>query len=143
MLARHVSPTVKIISLDILPLKPLNNVKIFNLDFTLQQSKSVLMEELKKDESSPKLIVSDMCVNLTGTQFLDISRNLELWNDVLQFSIKVLQPNGNLVLKIFESPESNRFVSESKHFFRDVVIFKPKASRAQSSEKYLICLNKK
>lgn len=143
ILSKYASPTTKIFAVDILPLKPLDGVKILNIDFSLGNSKNILMNELKKEEFNLNLIVSDLCVNLTGTQFLDISRNLSLWNEAFEFSIKMLNNNGNFVLKIFESPDANQFAMKAKNYFRDVFIFKPKASRTNSSEKYLICLNKK
>ena len=146
VLTQFSGPSSKIVAIDLLPMKPLENVRFFELDFINFSSFDVLKNEfgLNSDIASINLIVSDLCANLSGNSCVDNAKNLELWRHVLEFSNVILQPQGHLILKYFESTEAKHLRTELERKFEKVSVFKPKASRSESAEKYFVCLyNKK
>lgn len=60
---------------------------------------------------------------------------------IFKYSIKYLKKEGHLVLKSFESKQSNDLISNLKPNFKLVNKFKPSSSRSVSSESYIVCLN--
>jgi 23S rRNA (uridine2552-2'-O)-methyltransferase len=57
--------------------------------------------------------------------------------------MSVLRPSGNFFVKVFEGNMLPGFVKTVKKHFDDVKIIKPKASRAKSSEMYLLAMTLK
>lgn len=144
VLSQYSSPSSIIVAIDLLPMKPINRVQFVSMNFTSEDAFITLKSLLKDgDNQFPvNLIVSDLCANLSGTAWIDNQKNLQLWNLALSFSILHLSENGHFILKYFESPVAQSFRKELEKNFERVSVFKPKASRAESSEKYFICLNK-
>ena len=143
VLSQFSDSSSKIVALDLVPIKPLENVQFINLDFTKSSSFKILREafDLKSDIPFVNLVVSDLCVNLSGNSCVDNAKNFELWKRVLEFSNYILKSKGHLILKYFESEEAKRLRIEFENKFESVIVFKPKASRSESAEKYFICLN--
>jgi 23S rRNA (uridine2552-2'-O)-methyltransferase len=56
----------------------------------------------------------------------------------LAFAEEALKPGGDFLLKLFQGAGSNEFVARVKPRFTKVRLMKPKASRAESSEIYLL-----
>lgn len=142
----HISgPSSKIVAIDLLQIEPLENVRFINLDFSNPSCFNILKHSFDLNSDLPfiNLIVSDLCANISGNSCVDNSRNLELWERVLDFSNYNLKPKGHLILKYFESVEARRLRATLENKFERVIVFKPKASRSESAEKYYICLNNK
>ncbi len=86
------------------------------------------------------LILSDVSPNLSGIWSLDHARQIHLSSRVLAIADAILKVNGNAVLKVFDGDMLKDFINDAKARFRYVRIYKPKASRKESSELYLVCL---
>jgi 23S rRNA (uridine2552-2'-O)-methyltransferase len=82
--------------------------------------------------------MSDMAPNLSGTREIDVPRHLLLAEAALAFAEETLKPGGDFLLKLFQGAGSDEFVAQVRPRFRKVRLMKPKASRAQSSEIYLL-----
>lgn len=146
VLAQNCSDRVKIVAIDRLPIVPLTNVISLCLDFTSSDAFDVLVAAFSlKTKNTPfvNLLLSDLCANITGNTCVDNANNFHLWQQAFNFSNLFLSKNGHFVIKIFESKEAEMFRRTLKNSFKDVFIFKPKASRSESSEKYFICLFKR
>ena len=130
-----------IISIDILPMEAIHQVKFLQGDFreeeTLQKLKD-LLENRKAD-----IILSDMAPNLSGIASADAARMEELLEIALDFAQAHLKPNGALLVKCFNGIGYNEILAKFKAQFQSVVSKKPKASRNQSSEIYLLGRNLK
>lgn len=144
VLANHASPSAKIVGIDLLPIKPIDRVQTFAFDFTSNDSVKIVSEAFScgTDEQFVDFIVSDLCANLSGNSCIDNSKNLHLWELALKFVILILARDGHFIMKYFESNESILFRKNLESCFQRVFVFKPSASRNESSEKYFICLNK-
>lgn len=103
------------------------------------------MDEVRKIIADNKiswfdLIQSDMAPNTIGLKDIDAIRSIDLLTRTLWIYKEFLKPEGKFVIKIFMWPGFEEFVRELKNFFwwKNIKIFKPKASRSESKETYII-----
>jgi len=89
------------------------------------------------------LVLSDMAPKTTGIKLTDQTASFELAELAFKIATGVLKQGGNFVCKIFESPEVGRLRKEIMKQFRSVRLFKPKASRSESFEIFLIGISRK
>lgn len=88
--------------------------------------------------SKASLILSDMSPNITGINEIDHGNLIELNEEVLSFSEKFLKPNGTLFLKTGQGGNENELKNNLKTLFGKVNFVKPKASRLDSKEVYIL-----
>jgi 23S rRNA (uridine2552-2'-O)-methyltransferase len=86
------------------------------------------------------VVLSDMAPNISGNYSYDHARSIELCEHALAFASKVLCDGGNFVAKMFSGDMSNGFVRRVGHMFYEVHVHRPRATREQSSEEYVIGL---
>jgi len=87
------------------------------------------------------LVLSDMAPNISGTRAMDQPRSMALIEEALLFAEEVLKPGGSLLAKAFQGEGLDEFVRELGGRFGTVKRIKPKASRAESREIYLLARN--
>ena len=80
-----------------------------------------------------------MAVNTTGIKNIDSIQTGELCKEAMFFAKDILELNGCFVSKIFMGGTFNEIVVEGKKYFKDVKVFKPKSSRKDSKESFIIC----
>lgn len=85
------------------------------------------------------IVLSDMAPATTGNKFTDQCRSLDLVRRAFELSLDYLRPGGAFVVKIFQGPDVPAFRAEIKKHFKMVNSFKPKSSRAESKENFLVC----
>jgi 23S rRNA (uridine2552-2'-O)-methyltransferase len=132
---RQIGRTGKVWAVDLLPMESIEGVELIQGDFTgpdvLEELRTALPEGVD-------LVMSDMAPNLSGTREIDVPRHLLLAEAALAFAEETLKPGGDFLLKLFQGAGSDEFVAQVRPRFRKVRLMKPKASRAQSSEIYLL-----
>ena len=134
--ATRVAPQGRVIALDLLDLPPIPGVTFICGDF---RDASVLAQlETALGGSKVDLVLSDMAPNLSGIAITDQARSLELAELALEFGIKHLKPQGNLLVKLFHGAGYEGYFKALRGSFRTVAARKPEASRRRSSEVYLI-----
>lgn len=87
------------------------------------------------------LVISDMAPATTGSRFTDQFRSYELADKAFEIARQWLVASGNFVVKIFMGPDVKVLQEEMNTVFKDIKVFKPKSSRAESKETFLIGLN--
>jgi 23S rRNA (uridine2552-2'-O)-methyltransferase len=87
-------------------------------------------------------LLSDMAPNTTGIRNTDQARSADLAHEIFKLSDTYLSPKGNLVMKLFEGPDSEKLAKELSRRFEQSKRFKPEAVRKGSYETYFIGLNK-
>jgi len=133
---RLVGPTGRVIAIDLLPMEPLPGVEFVEGDFTAPETLQVLRNLVG---SKPvDLVMSDMAPNMSGNRAIDQPRTLGLLEEALAFAREVLRPGGDLLLKAFQGEGIDALTRELKRDFRTVKTLKPKASRSESREIYLL-----
>lgn len=85
-------------------------------------------------------VMSDMAPRTTGHKFTDQARSLELCERARDVALRRLRPGGNFVAKIFEGPDAKGFQDSLKGYFDKVRGFKPKSSRSESKETFIVGL---
>ncbi|HSV02520.1 MAG TPA: RlmE family RNA methyltransferase [Phenylobacterium sp.] len=124
-----------IAGVDLLPVGPLPPAQILQMDFTDPAAGPALIARLG---GPPDLVLSDMAPNTVGHRATDHLRIVGLVEAALEFAVQVLKPGGAFVAKAFQGGETAEVVTALKRGFREVRNVKPKASRAESSELYLV-----
>jgi 23S rRNA (uridine2552-2'-O)-methyltransferase len=115
---------------------PIVNCVQIQGDFT----KNETQVEIKKILNvKADVVMSDMAVNTTGIKNLDSIQTGELCKDAMFFAKDILKENGYFISKIFMGETFNEIVTDGKKFFREVKVFKPKSSRKDSKESFIIC----
>ena len=89
------------------------------------------------------LITSDMAPDTCGNRFTDHVRSVALCERALQLAVQLLKPGGHFVCKVFEGPDLQGFVQEMKLAFKQVKRMKPKSTRSESVELFIIGLSKR
>jgi 23S rRNA (uridine2552-2'-O)-methyltransferase len=84
------------------------------------------------------LVMSDMAPNISGNRAIDQPRTLGLLDEALLFAREVLRPGGDFLVKAFQGEGVDTFTRELKQHFKTVKTLKPKASRPESREIYLL-----
>ncbi len=120
---------------DLLPLDPLPPAIIVQGDFTEPGMGERLVELLG---GAPDLVLSDMAPNTTGHRQTDHLRIIGLVEAAADFAIQVLKPGGAFVAKAFQGGETAEVLKLLKARFGEVRHIKPKASRSESAEVYLV-----
>ena len=129
----------RVFALDILPMQPIYKVKFIQGDFTNNDVVQHLINELRGKKVD--LVLSDMAPNLSGVKLIDQMRTIELASQALYFAKQVLQSKGTFLLKIFQGGEFSIFLKKLYKIFDEVKVLKPEASRARSSEVFLLSRN--
>lgn len=130
----------KIVSIDLLEVEPIIGVHILQKDFYDLDAEKMIIEALG---APADLIMSDMAANTTGHAITDHIRTLALCEQALEFALKILNPGGSFIAKIFRGGTENALLTKVKLNFQIVKHFKPSSSRKESTEVYLVALNKK
>ena len=107
-------------------------------DFTEKKNQSKIKDSFK---SRVDVVLSDMAVNTTGNKNIDSIYTGELCMEAMIFSKKILNNDGKFISKIFMGSTFNEIITEAKLIFKEVKVFKPKSSRKDSKESFIICKN--
>jgi 23S rRNA (uridine2552-2'-O)-methyltransferase len=132
---REIGADGKIVAIDILPMEPLAGVEILQLDFFADDAPDRLKERL---DGPADLVLSDLAPSSTGHAKTDHIRVMALAEAAAQFALEVLAPGGAFVCKFFQGGAEKNLLDTLKSNFARVKHAKPGASRAESSETYLV-----
>lgn len=124
-----------IVGVDLLPVDPLPPAHILQMDFTDPACGPQLIALLG---GAPDVVLSDMAPNTTGHRETDHLRIVGLIEAAADFAVEVLKPGGAFVAKAFQGGGMDAVIARLKTQFRDVRNLKPKASRQDSSEVFLV-----
>ena len=128
----------KIISIDLKDIEKINNVIQIKGDFTDEKNK---LKIKNLSNSSADVVLSDMAVNTTGIKNIDSIYTGELCKEAMFFSKEILNKDGKFISKIFMGSTFNEVIILGKSIFKEFKVFKPKSSRKDSKESFIICRN--
>jgi len=134
--AEQVGPTGRVIAMDILPMAALADVTFIEGDFTESATYEQLLATL--DGKKADLVLSDMAPNISGVKLVDQPKSMYLAELARDFAQQVLAEGGNFLIKLFHGEGFDEYVKSLREVFTKVQIVKPDASRAKSSEVYLL-----
>ena len=126
----------RLISIDLKKMDPIVNCIQIQGDFT-ENNTQVEIKKILNVKAD--VVMSDMAVNTTGIKNVDSIQTGELCKDAMFFAKDILKENGYFISKIFMGETFNEIVTDGKKFFKEVKVFKPKSSRKDSKESFIIC----
>jgi len=126
----------RLVSIDLKNMEAIENIIQIKGDFTDLESQEKIKGLFK---SKVDVVVSDMAVNTTGIKDIDAIYTGELAMEAMNFSKEMLVKEGRFVSKIFLGSSFNEIVALGKKIFNEVKVFKPKSSRKESKESFIIC----
>lgn len=133
---RRAGSNGRVIALDILPLEPIQGVEFIQGDFTEGPVLDLLLERL--GGTKVDLVISDMAPNISGVTVSDQGKAMYLAELALDFSDRTLKPGGSFLIKVFQGQGFQELHRRLQRRFAQLYVRKPKASRAESREMYLL-----
>ncbi|HEX8375303.1 MAG TPA: RlmE family RNA methyltransferase [Methylobacterium sp.] len=133
--AKVVGETGRIVGIDLLEIEPIPGVEFIALDFLDPEAPRLLTEMLG---GPADLVFSDMAANTTGHKQTDHLRIIGLAETAAEFAREILAPGGAYLAKVFQGGTEGSLLAELKRDFSAVRHVKPNASRADSSELYVL-----
>lgn len=126
----------RVIASDILPIDPIPGVEFIQGDFTDEAVLQLLLQAMQGGLAD--LVLSDMAPNMSGVKDIDQPRVMHLADLALDLARSVLSPGAYFIVKVFHGEGLTDFQSQLRESFEFVKVRKPAASRARSSEIYLL-----
>ncbi len=125
----------KIVAIDLLDMDELPGVDFFQQDFMADEAPSLLRAKL---EGPADVVLSDMAHNTTGHKYTDHLKIMALVEAAYDFATEILKPGGSFLAKTFQGGADSELLARMKIEFTQVKHLKPPASRADSSERYVL-----
>ena len=133
--AQLVGTNGMVLASDILPMDALPNVHFIQGDFREDDVFNKLLDTL--NGRPVDLVISDMAPNIGGNAS-DQPRAMYLCELALDFALRVLKPNGQFLVKVFQGEGYEEYRKVIMDNFTGLKSRKPEASRARSREMYLL-----
>ncbi|HET6469368.1 MAG TPA: RlmE family RNA methyltransferase [Geminicoccaceae bacterium] len=128
----------RVVAVDLLPVDPIGGVELVQGDFLDPEVQAELVRRLA---GPADLVLSDMAPAATGQRAVDRLRAEGIGEAVLDFAARVLRPGGACLLKLVKGAEAP-LVARAKGEFRSTRLLRPKATRSDSSEIFLLALER-
>jgi 23S rRNA (uridine2552-2'-O)-methyltransferase len=126
-----------VLGVDLKPIQPFeeHNVRTIIGDITEEETLQQILEFLP---GKADVVISDASPNISGIWEIDHACQIDLAQHALKIALKILKPSGNFFVKVFQGDMLNDFVKKLMEHFEFVKVLKPKASRAKSSEIFVL-----
>ena len=127
----EINENIKIDAYDVLDMKFSNSNIFFH-------KKNFLEVDFSKINKKYDLILSDLAPNTIGHKSTDHLRIISMIEKVIDISKSASIPYGNLIIKILKGSEEKNIINQLKYSYKKVNYYKPKSSRSESSETYIV-----
>jgi 23S rRNA (uridine2552-2'-O)-methyltransferase len=134
--ASRVGPEGRVYAVDVLPMDPVPGVVFLEGDFGDEDVQRRLREAL--GDRRADLVICDIAPNLSGVRDTDQARSMYLAERAGEFAHEVLARGGDFLVKLFQGSEADAFRRELMEGFQKVSVRKPRASRSESREFYVL-----
>ena len=131
-----------VLGVDLKPIEPFPQEYVRTIVADMAESET-LQQILDFLPRKADVVLSDASPNISGVWEVDHARQIDLAAQALKIALSVLRPSGNFFVKVFEGDMLADFVKTVEKRFVTVKVIKPKASRAKSSEMFLLAMNLK
>ena len=115
-----------------------SHVKVFQADIF-----DLTAKDLEMNGGMVDVILSDIAPKTSGIRTTDAQRSFALNKQVLQLADELLRPKGALLVKAFQGAPMDGLLSAFRESFAKVKLCKPKSSRTESVEIFLLGMGKK
>lgn len=126
-----------VLGVDLRPIEPFpeRNVRTIIGDITEQETLQQILKFLPRKADA---VISDVSPNISGIWEVDHARQIDLAHQALKIALETLRPSGNFFVKVFQGDMLDVFIEKVKQHFEFVKLIKPMASRAKSSEMFIL-----
>ena len=131
------SEEARVVSVDLQEMAPIEGVRILQGDITEAGTANAIVQALGGQKAD--IVVSDGAPDVTGMHDIDEYVQLQLVLAALNITNCVLRPGGRFVAKIFRGRSTALLTTQLSCFFENVTTAKPKSSRNQSAEAFVVC----
>ena len=125
-----------IVGIDYIDMDPIPGVILLKKDFNDEDAPQALVDALGGHKAD--IVMSDMAAPTTGHRPTDHIRIIALVELAADFAVRVLAPGGTFIAKVFQGGTEHELLHLLKQHFATTIHAKPKASRQDSAETYLI-----
>ena len=132
--ARKIITNGKILAVDIMPMKKIDDVKFLEGDFENSEVCDKIYSYFNKKID---VVISDMSANTSGNKSLDSYKTGELCLKSMDLAKRILHQDGVFLSKLFMGSIFTEINTEAKNCFRTIRNYKPKSSRKESKEIYI------
>ncbi len=136
----YLGPQGRIVGVDLENIEPLRDRRA---EVMIGDVYDVEIQHIITSHGPYNVIISDMAPKTTGSKITDQARSLTLVEQVFFIATQCLMREGIVCAKVFEGADVQSFVKNTSHTYAKVSLFKPKASRGESFETYIIAQKKK
>lgn len=126
----------QVLAVDVSPIEPLPGVEVLTQDVSANDAPAAIRAALKGGRAD--VVLSDMAAPATGHRSTDHLRVVALVEAALDLAADVLKPGGTFLAKVFQGGAGGELVARLKRSFAKVHHVKPKASRKESPEVYVL-----
>ena len=137
--SKRVGPRGRVIGVD---LKEIKNLHLDNVT-TMEEDVTKLSLDTFGDDTMFDVILSDMAPSTTGNRTIDHHGSVRLCHTALDIAATLLSPKGNLVMKVLEGEAYRDLLDRCESCFSVAKGYKPKASRAISTEMFFVCTGRR
>jgi 23S rRNA (uridine2552-2'-O)-methyltransferase len=130
-------PVGTVLGVDLQEVEPIAGAEIHQLDFLADDADAKVKDWLG---GRADVVMSDMAAAASGHKGTDHLRIVALVEAALAFAFDVLEDGGTFVAKVLAGGAENEMQTLLKKNFRKVANVKPPASRADSSEKFVVAM---
>ncbi len=126
-----------VLGVDLKPIEPFpqHYVRTIACDMKEEETLQQILELLPRKADA---VISDASPNISGVWEVDHARQLDLAQEALHIASETLRPGGNFFVKVFQGDMLDDFEQKVKQHFDYVRVIKPHASRAKSSEMFVL-----
>jgi 23S rRNA (uridine2552-2'-O)-methyltransferase len=132
--------TGRVIGIDIAEVR---NIDDDRFTFIQNDIMNLDTEKLKSNTGLIDLIASDACPSTTGSKFMDASRSMALVKRIFEVSRALLKPGGSVIAKVLMGEDVDGYIKGLKKEFSRIALCKPKSSRKESRELFIIAISRK
>ena len=125
----------RVIGVDLKPIEPIAGVEFRVMDFHDPAAPAALRQWLAGPADG---VMSDMAANATGHRRTDHLRIVGLAELAAAFAVEALAPGGFFLAKVFQGGAEGALLARLKRDYAAVRHLKPRASRAESAEVYVL-----
>jgi 23S rRNA (uridine2552-2'-O)-methyltransferase len=131
-----------VLGVDLQPIEPFEQeyIRTIIADITEPEAAQQILSFLPRKAD---VVLCDTAPNISGVWEVDHARQIDLATKAMEIALSILRPAGNFFVKVFEGDLLNDFIQTVKIHFDEVKMVKPQASRAKSSEMYILALGLK
>ena len=133
--AAKVGPSGRVVAVDLLEIAPISGVTVLRGDFREPGVRATVRAALG---GPADVVLSDLSPNLSGIAAVDQANAAHLAGLAIEFGREVLKADGALLVKVFHGEAFEEVRAAMRDAFASVVARKPRASRSESREAYLL-----